>query len=375
MHNHKYDYLVVGTGFFGATFAWHAVQAGKRVLVIDSRDHIGGNSFTTKMDGIDIHIYGPHIFHTSDDEVWAFITRFSKFNSYVHRVYAKNGEQTYSMPVNLRTLTQVFDNVKTPDDALRVLEHERKLFVNRDPHNFEEFALSQIGPKLYELLVKHYTEKQWGISPRDLPSSILKRLPVRFTDDDRYFPDKHQGIPTDGYTRIFEGLLKGTDLQLKTDFLADRRCLASLADRVLYTGSVDELYDYTHGELAYRTSNLTLKRFNQLMVQGSSIVNYTGNDVPYTRVIEHKFFTPERLNDLNNVTWCSTEASTQWRPGMVRCYPINDHENSNRYAQYRTMMDKERNMIFGGRLADYKYADMHVVIKDAMNLARHEGLI
>jgi UDP-galactopyranose mutase len=368
-----YDYLVVGAGFFGATFAWHAAQRGKHVLVIDTRDHVGGNCYTNRMNDIDIHVYGPHIFHTSDEQVWTFVNKFSKFNSYVHKVQACVGDKIYSVPINLSTVNQVFGGVHNADEAQILLDHEREPFMHSDPRSLEEFALSKMGKTLYELLFKHYTQKQWEIPPKNLPADIIKRLPIRLTLNDDYFSDTYQGIPEDGYTAIFERMLANIDVHLRVDFLSDKHNLMKMADRVVYTGSVDDLYDNVHDPLTYRTSELTLEKHNVKSLQGTTIVNYTSNDVPYTRMIEHKFFTPERAQKID-ISWCSKETSIAWRPGKVRCYPVNDRKNVRRYTSYRRLMDAETKILFGGRLAEYKYADMHTVIRDAINLAQKEGL-
>jgi len=363
-----YDYLIVGAGLFGSTFAWHARQRGKRVLVIDKRNHVGGNCYTHQVEGIHVHAYGPHIFHTSDQQVWSFVNRFASFHKYVHRVKARHGDKLLSLPVNLMTFNKLWD-VKTPEEAEARLQQARTVCPH--PKNMEEWALSQVGPEIYELLFKHYTTKQWGRDPNQMPAAVLKRLPIRLTWDDNYYDDKWQGIPTGGYTRIFDGLLEGCDVRLGIDYLAHREELDKLARVVVYTGQVDAYYDYALGRLEYRTLDFETKVIPHSNYQGCAQLNWTGPEVPWTRTIEHKHF---ELTDVpaTVVTW---ETPAAYKPGDEPYYPINDTRNNDLYMRYKDLADHEPGVLFGGRLGTYRYFDMHQVIAQAMHLAKQEGLI
>lgn len=362
-----YDYLVVGSGLFGSTFAWHARQAGKSVLVVDVRDHVGGNCYTYDEGGIQVHAYGPHIFHTSSRRIWEFVNRFAEFRPYVHRVKAINGGRVLSMPINLMTLHQLW-GVTTPEEARLRLERERVPIAH--PANLEEWVLSQVGRDVYEALIKGYTAKQWGRDPSQLPASIVKRLPIRLTWDDNYYDDVYQGIPTGGYTRIFDGLLEGCDVRLCTDFLAHRDELEARSLRTVYTGPIDAFYGRCFGALEYRTLDFETRVLDVPDYQGVSQLNYTAADVPWTRVVEHKHFEPVKT-DHTVVTW---ERPVPWSEGAVPYYPVNDAANEATYARYRDLAQREPRTVFGGRLASYKYRDMHQVIGEAMALAAREGL-
>lgn len=365
----QWDYLVVGSGWFGSTFAWHAKRAGKRVLVVEKRSHLGGNSYTYPLHGIHVHKYGPHIFHTSNKRIWDFVNRFARFNSYTHRVKAVSSGRMYSLPINLATMNQLW-GVCTPERARIRLEHAQVPFDK--PRNMEEWAKSQVGEELYELLVRGYTTKQWGRSPSLLPASILKRLPIRTTWDDNYYDDTYQGIPVGGYTQIFEGLLVGCDVWLDTDYLTERQELDKLADKVVFTGQLDAFFDYRWGALEYRTLDFRTETLDVPDYQGCSQVNWTGLEVPWTRVVEHRHFDSSTAA-LNKtvVTW---ETPLSWRRGDEPYYPIGDAENTAKAMQYKEMAAAQSKVLFGGRLGNYQYLDMHQCVGAAMHLALKEGL-
>lgn len=356
-----YDYLVVGSGLFRSVFAHQAKRRGKSVLVIDKRDHIGGNCYTESRDGIDVHVYGPHIFHTSNDRIWDFVNQFTAFNTFVLRPKVRVGARMYSFPINLMTLHQLW-GVTTPDEARARLDRERVACA--DARNLEEWVLSQVGREVYETFIRGYTSKQWMRDPKDLPASIIRRLPIRLTFDDNYFTDTHQGIPTAGYTRIFEGLLDGCDVGLGEDFFAGRSKWESCARRIVFTGKIDEYFDYHHGELEYRSLRFEHEsRAGDF--QGNAIVNYTDAGVPWTRITEHKHFTPERLAGLSTTIY-TREYPIPWNRNEIPYYPINDDRNNGVYRSYRALADQLPGVVFGGRLAEYKYYDMHQVIASAL---------
>jgi len=363
-----YDYLIVGAGLFGSTFAYCATCSGKKCLVIDINDHIGGNCYTKKQEDIHVHVHGPHIFHTSDKRIWDFVNEFAKFNSYTHRVKAISNNKIYSLPINLLTMHQVFGSC-TPIEAISLLEKEKIHCSN--PRNLEEWALSQVGRRLYDLLIYGYTRKQWGQEPATLPASIIKRLPIRTTMDDNYFNDIYQGIPIGGYTQIFEMLLEGSDVMLSTDFFKNRKNLEKLGNRIVYTGKIDQYYDYAFGKLGYRTLRFENKVFDTENYQGLAQLNYTSLDVPWTRTIEHRHFDNTTKSSKTIVTWEYPEKFTDNSPAY---YPVNDLENSNIYSKYKELSLKEDKTIFGGRLATYQYKDMHQIIASAMHLAKKEKI-
>lgn len=371
----KYDYLVVGAGLFGATFAYLAKKQGKRCLVIDRRSHAGGNIYCEEIEGINVHKYGAHIFHTSDREVWDFVNTIVPFNRYTNSPVAQAPDgRLYNLPFNMNTFYQMW-GVKTPAEAQAKLDEQRREAVGRmkaegvtEPRNLEEQALTLIGSDIYEQLIKGYTEKQWGRKCTELPAFIIRRLPVRMTFDNNYFNDSYQGIPIGGYNRLIDGLLDGVEVRLDTDFFADRAHWESIADRIVFTGKIDEFYGYRFGKLEYRTVRFETETLDEPNHQGNAVVNYTAADVPYTRIIEHKHF--ETFGNAvydNPRTVISREYSTEWTDGMEPFYPVNDARNQAVYEQYRALAAQESSVIFGGRLAEYKYYDMAPIIAQALN--------
>ncbi len=374
----EYDYLIVGSGLAGATMAYKLTEAGKRCLVVEKRDHIGGNIYTENEAGINVHRYGAHIFHTSDRMVWEFVNSFVEFNRYTNCpvAMAPNGK-LYNLPFNMNTFCEMW-GVKTPHEALAKLEEQRSEARERmasegvtEPRNLEEQALTLIGRDIYEQLIKCYTEKQWGRPCSELPAFIIRRLPVRMTFDNNYFNDRYQGIPIGGYTKLIEKMLEGVEVRMNVDYLENRRELDSLADKVIYTGEIDRFYDYCFGPLQYRTVSFETEKLENIPnYQGNAVVNYTDGKTPFTRIIEHKHF--EMFGDevyANPNTIISKEYSKEWKPGDEPYYPVNDDRNSALYARYKELADKERNVIFCGRLAEYKYYDMHQVILEALKKA------
>lgn len=372
----KYDYLIVGSGLFGATFAHLATKQGKRCLVIDKRNHAGGNIYCEEVDGINVHKYGAHIFHTSDKNVWDFVNGIVPFNRYTNCPVAQTPDgKLYNLPFNMNTFYQMW-GVKTPAEAQAKLDEQRREAVERmkadgvtEPRNLEEQALTLIGRDIYEQLIKGYTEKQWGRKCTDLPSFIIRRLPVRLTFDNNYFNDLYQGIPIGGYNRLIDGLLEGVDVELDADFFADRTRWEGMAEKVVFTGKIDEYYGYRFGKLEYRTVRFETEALDCPNYQGNAVVNYTSASVPYTRVIEHKHF--ETFGDAvyaNPRTVISREYSTEWLDGMEPFYPVNDARNQAVYEQYKALADKETDVIFGGRLAEYRYYDMAPIIAQVLRI-------
>jgi len=360
-----YDYLVVGSGLFGSIFAHEARKTGKSVLVVDKRHHIGGNCYTENRDGVDVHTYGPHIFHTSDEKIWKYVNQFSTFNHYVNRPKVNYKGKVYSFPINLMTLQQLW-GVTTPEEASRKLEEVRVACAN--PRNLEEWILSQVGREVYETFIRGYTMKQWKRDPKDLPSFIIKRLPIRMTYDDNYFDDSFQGIPIGGYTKIFEEMLQGVDVALGEDFFKNRQQWESRAKRIVFTGKIDEYFGYSKGELDYRT--LSFEHHTQLGdYQGVAVMNYTESEIPYTRITEHKHFQVQDVHKIKNTVW-TKEYPADWNRDAVPYYPINDEKNNAVYSQYKEMAKNEMNVIFGGRLAEYKYYDMHQIVGSALQKSR-----
>ena len=358
-----YDYLIVGAGFFGATFARLATDAGKRCLVIDRRPHIGGNAYDRQEGSTHVHVYGPHIFHTNDAALWKFVNRFSEFNHFVLSPKAFNQGKMYSLPFNMNTFYEMW-GCTTPAQARAIIEQQR---FRGTPTNLEEQALSLVGTDIYEKLIRDYTRKQWQRDPRELPPEIIKRLPVRFTYDNNYFNDRYQGIPIEGYTRLFFRLLEGIPRELNVDYLQSRDRWNQLADTVVYTGKIDEYFDYLHGELEYRSLDFQHEVHQGDNYQGCAVVNYSTPDVPYTRIIEHKHFNFAG-GDTSIIT---KEIPTTWDRSKTPYYPINDQQNGLLYRKYREMATGKKNVIFGGRLAEYRYYDMHQVIASAMTAWRH----
>ena len=361
----KYDYLIVGCGLFGATFAEQMMKNGKSVLMIDKRPHIGGNVYTESTEGINVHKYGAHIFHTSNEAVWNYIRQFATFNHYVNRPKVNYKGKYYSFPINLMTLYQMW-GVTTPVEAEAKLASVRVPIEH--PQNLEEWILSQVGEEIYETFIKGYTTKQWGRQPSELPTFIIRRLPIRLTFDDNYFNDPYQGIPIGGYTPIIEAMTKGADIHLGVDFFADQAAWEAKADKVVFTGKIDEYYDYRFGELEYRTLRFDTKVLDMPDYQGNAVINYTDEDTPYTRILEHKHFEFEQ-GPKTVVTW---EYPDAWDRSKVPYYPVNDKRNMELYHQYDALKVDSAHVIFGGRLAEYRYYDMHQVIASALATAQKE---
>lgn len=361
----KYDYLIVGAGLFGATFAYEATKKGKKCLLIDKRSHIGGNVYTEQIEGINVHKYGAHIFHTSNKEVWDFVNRFATFNHYVNSPVAVYKDELYNLPFNMNTFSKMW-NIKTPQQARDVIKSQIASLNIKDPKNLEEQALSLVGTDVYEKLIKGYTEKQWGRDCKDLPAFIIKRLPLRFTYDNNYFNDRYQGIPEGGYTQMIEKMLEGCDIQLETDYFEFVKQTNIQYDKVIYTGMIDEYYQFKYGRLEYRTVSFENEVLDTDNFQGNAVVNYTERDVPYTRIIEHKHFE----FGTQPKTVISKEYPVEWKYGMEPYYPINNERNIAIYQQYKALADQEENVYFGGRLGMYQYFDMDKVILAAWQLTQ-----
>ncbi len=362
-----YDYLIIGSGLYGAVFARQAADAGKKVLVIDKRDHIAGNVYTEKVEGIDVHKYGAHIFHTSNKEVWDYVNRFATFNRFTNSPVANYKGQLYSLPFNMYTFNKMW-GVVTPDEAAAKIAEQKAAAGITEPKNLEEQAISLVGTDIYEKLIKGYTQKQWGRPCTELPSFIIKRLPVRLTFDNNYFNALYQGIPVGGYTRLVENLLAGIEVRLGVDYLEHKAELDALAEKVVYTGPIDAYFGCKLGALEYRSVRFETELLDIPNFQGNAAVNYTDAETPYTRIIEHKWFTfgkDEQGNDLPK-TVISREYSSEWRPGDEPYYPVNDEKNSALYAKYKALAEREEKVIFGGRLGEYKYYDMDAVIAAAL---------
>ena len=363
----KYDYLVVGAGLFGSVFAYEAKKRGKTCLVIDKRPHIGGNVYCEEIEGINVHKYGAHIFHTSNKKIWEYVNQFAEFNNYINSPVAVYKDELYNLPFNMNTFSKMW-NIRTPQEAKDIIAAQiRKLHIE-EPKNLEEQALSLAGRDVYEKLVKGYTEKQWGRDCTELPAFIIKRLPLRFTYDNNYFNDRFQGIPMGGYTKIIEKMLDGIDVRVDTDYFEFINENPSVADKILFTGMIDEFYDYKLGALEYRSVRFETEVLDCDNYQGNAVVNYTEREVPYTRIIEHKHFefgTQEK-------TVISREYSSEWKVGMEPYYPVNNDQNNQLFEEYKKLAAKEENVIFGGRLGNYQYYDMDKVIEAALNLVEKE---
>ena len=373
--NRPYDYLIVGSGLFGATFAWRARKAGKRCLVIDKRPHLGGNAYQENREGINVHVYGAHIFHTSNREVWQFVNSFVEFNRFTNSPLACYEGQLYNLPFNMNTFHQLW-GVTTPDEARQIiatqrLESERAMKRDgaNEPRNLEEQALLLVGRDIYERLIKGYTEKQWGRPCRELPAFIIKRLPVRFVFDNNYFNDTYQGIPVGGYNLLINKLLEDVETRTGADFFEGRSEWERLAKQVIFTGSIDEFFDYRLGRLEWRTVHFEHEVLSTPNYQGNAVVNYTDSRVPWTRIIEHKHFEMfgQQVYDCP-ATVVTREYSTEWKPGMEPYYPVNDERNNTLYEQYRQLAEACPNVFFGGRLAEYKYYDMAPIVEKVLNL-------
>lgn len=363
----QYDYLIVGSGLFGSVFAHEAVAHGKTCLVIDKRSHLGGNVYCKKVAGIDVHVYGAHIFHTSNEAVWEYVNRFVRFNRYTNSPIANYKGEIYNLPFNMNTFNRLW-NVQTPQEAEQMINAQRQEAGITVPENLEEQAIALVGSDLYEKLIKGYTEKQWGRPCRELPASIIRRLPVRFIYDNNYFNDPYQGIPIEGYDALIEKLLEGSDVQLDTDFFAKRLQLETVADQIVYTGMIDEYYGNCFGKLAYRSLRFETECLPMANYQGNAVVNYTDAETPYTRIIEHKHFAFGKQPD----TVVTKEFPVAWEPGKEAYYPIGDQKNRELYQKYQALAQKEHRVIFGGRLAEYQYYNMDQVIASALRTAQKE---
>ncbi len=360
-----FDYLIVGAGLWGCVFAHQAVKHGKKTLVVDRRDHIGGNTYCENVEGINVHKYGAHIFHTNDKPIWDFVNSFVEFNRYTNSPIANFKGELYNLPFNMNTFYSLW-KVKTPEEArAKIAEQVRQADIT-DPQNLEEQAISLVGTDIYHKLIKGYTEKQWGRKATELPSFIIKRLPVRFTYDNNYFNDKYQGIPIGGYNKLSEGLLEGSEVRLGTDYFANRKELEALAETVVYTGKIDEYFDFRFGSLEYRSLRFEHQLLDQENFQGNAVVNYTEAEVPYTRIIEHKHFE----FGTQPKTVVTYEYPQEWTQGAEPYYPINDTRNDEVFRKYKELAENESSVIFGGRLAEYRYYDMHQVIGSALKRTR-----
>lgn len=363
----KYDYLIVGAGLFGAVFAHEATKRGKRCLVVEKRGHIAGNVYTEEVEGIQVHKYGAHIFHTSNEEVWQYVHRFASFNHFINSPVANYKGRLYNLPFNMNTFYQMW-SVKTPTEAAQKIEAQRKTAGITEPKNLEEQAISLVGEDIYRILIKGYTEKQWGRDCRDLPASIIRRLPVRFTFDNNYFRDRFQGIPEEGYTSMVEKMLEGIEVRLNTDFLKQKDEFEAVADKVIFTGPIDAYFDYVHGALNYRSVRFETEILPISNYQGVAVVNYNEREVPFTRIIEHKHFafgTQEK-------TVISREYPSEWQLGVEPYYPVNDAQNTALYERYKALADQQDKVRFAGRLGQYKYFDMDKVIAEALTFVHAE---
>ena len=362
----KYDFLIVGAGLFGATFAYEMSKRGKKCLIIDRRNHIGGNIYCEKNLGINVHKYGAHIFHTSDEEIWQYVNQFVNFNNYINSPIANYKGEIYNLPFNMNTFSKLW-NISTPADAKKIIAEQQKELNGKEPQNLEEQAISLVGRDIYEKLIKEYTEKQWGRDCKDLPPFIIKRLPVRFVYDNNYFNDRYQGIPIGGYNPIIEKMLENCDVILNTDYLKEKDKYQNIAKKTIYTGMIDEYFNYKLGNLEYRSLKFETEILkNTENFQGNAVVNYTSHNEKYTRIIEHKHFEFGTQPD----TIITKEYPSSWHKGDEAYYPVNDEKNNNLFNQYQELAKNEKNVIFGGRLGNYKYYDMDKVIRAALDLVK-----
>ena len=362
----KYDYLIAGSGLFGSVFAHEAKKAGKKCLVVERRSHIGGNIYCEQKDGINIHKYGAHIFHTSDKKLWDYINQFAEFNNYINSPVANYKGEIYNLPFNMNTFSKMW-GIRTPQEAEQIIKEQRKV-ITGEPQNLEEQAISLVGTDIYIKLIKGYTEKQWGRKCTELPAFIIKRLPVRYTYDNNYFNDRYQGIPIGGYNQIIERMLDGIGVELNCDFNICFDKDQKIAERIIYTGAIDEYFNYELGHLEYRGLKFETEKLEQENYQGVAVMNYTDSETPYTRVIEHKHFEFGK----QHVTYITKEYPQEWKPGEEAYYHVNDDKNQKLYEQYKELAKKETNIIFGGRLGEYKYYDMDKVIESALSIAKKE---
>ncbi|MDC7124882.1 MAG: UDP-galactopyranose mutase [Spirochaetales bacterium] len=364
----KYDYLIVGAGLFGSVFAREMLKKNKTCLVIDKRSHFGGNCYTEKIEDINVHKYGAHIFHTSNKAVWEYVNQFANFNNYINSPIARYHNEIYNLPFNMNTFSKMW-GVITPDEAKAKIESQKNTSI-KEPQNLEEQAISLVGIDIYEKLIKHYTKKQWGRAPKELPAFIIKRLPLRFTYNNNYFNDTYQGIPVGGYSLLFENLLKGIDVQLNTDYFNNKPYFDDIAKKIIYTGPVDRYFDYCYGELEYRSLSFQTEILELENYQGNAVVNYTDDTVDFTRIIEHKHFEFGKQKK----TVITKEFPKEWNTGDEPYYPVNNEKNTILLDKYTKLKEKEKNVYFGGRLAEYKYYDMHQVVENALNFAKKEEL-
>ena len=362
----KYDYLIVGSGLFGSVYAYEAAKKGKKYLVIDRRNHIGGNIYCEQKDSINIHKYGAHIFHTSNKEIWDYVNQFAVFNNYINSPVANYKGEIYNLPFNMNTFSKMW-NITAPEEAAAKIA-EQKAVIKDEPKNLEEQAISLVGTDIYTKLIKGYTEKQWGRDCRELPAFIIKRLPVRYTYDNNYFNDRYQGIPIGGYNQIIEKLLENSKVELNVDFNKQRDKYQDIANKIIYTGPIDEYFNYKLGQLEYRGLRFETERIDKENYQGVAVMNFTAKEVPYTRIIEHKHFEFGK----QPITYITREYPCDWHQGEEAYYPVNDDKNQKLYKEYVKFAEAEENVIFGGRLAEYKYYDMDKVIESALNLVKKE---
>lgn len=363
----KYDYLIVGSGLYGSICAYELHKRGYKILVIDKRNHVGGNVYTKEVEGINVHVYGAHIFHTSNKEVWDYINQFAEFNNFINSPLARYKNEIYNLPFNMNTFCELWKDVKTPEEARNKIEQEKKSYHIEEPHNLEEQAINLVGPTIYEKLIKGYTAKQWGKYCKDLPAFIIKRLPVRFTFDNNYFNDIYQGIPKGGYTNIINKMLEGIEVRLNIDYLEHKEEYSQIANKIIYTGTIDSYFDYKFGNLEYRTVRLETEVLDIPNYQGVAVVNYTEQEIPYTRIIEHKHF---EFNLATPKTVISKEYPASWKLGDEPYYPVNDQRNTELLQKYLLEAKKYPNLYFGGRLGLYKYLDMDKVILEALNFIK-----
>ena len=361
-----YDYLIVGTGLFGSIFAYEAIKRGKKCLVIDRRNHIGGNIYCKNKEGINIHKYGAHIFHTNNKEVWDYVNQFVEFNNYINSPVANYRGEIYNLPFNMNTFSKMW-NIATPQEARNIIDKQKQV-IKKEPENLEEQAISLVGTDIYIKLIKGYTEKQWGRDCKDLPAFIIKRLPVRYTYDNNYFNARYQGIPIGGYNQIIEKLLANCDVELNVDFVEQREKFQNIADKIVFTGAIDSYFDYKFGQLEYRGLRFETERLEQDNYQGVAVMNFTAREVPYTRIIEHKHFE----FGTQSITYVTKEYPADWHLGEEAYYPVNDDKNQKLYQKYLDLAKQENNVIFGGRLGEYKYYDMDKVIESVLNLVKKE---